>query len=185
MTLIASASMLTVSAPMAQAYMPEPDVAHSAAPVAFSDGTATYQAAPSAVPASQPTTTPTRAAQAPATPAPVAKPAPATGITGTAAAYTGIGYVWGGSTPAGFDCSGYTQFVFAANGINIPRTASAQQAAATPVSNPVPGDLVFFGYPAHHVGIYAGNGMMYDSPRPGKATSLRAIWTNDVTFGRF
>ena len=61
----------------------------------------------------------------------------------------------------------------------------AQQAAATPVSNPQPGDLVFFGSPAYHVGIYAGNGMIYDAGNPGTDTTKRAIWTDDVSYGRF
>ena len=113
-----------------------------------------------------------------------AAPAPTGGVLGVAAAYTGIMYVYGGSTPAGFDCSGYTQFVFNQVGISLPRTAAAQQAAATPVSNPQPGDLVFFGYPAYHVGIYAGNGMMYDSGRPGIPTQLRAVFSGVSGYGR-
>lgn len=113
-----------------------------------------------------------------------AAPAPSGGILGIAAAYTGIMYVYGGSTPAGFDCSGYTQFVFAQAGISIPRTAAAQQAAATPVSNPQPGDLVFYGWPAYHVGIYAGNGMMYDSGRPGIPSQYRAIFSGVSGYGR-
>ena len=68
--------------------------------------------------------------------------------------------------------------------MSLPRTAEAQRAAATPVSNPQPGDLVFFGAPAFHVGIYAGNGMMWDSPRTGKATGQRSIWSSNVSYGR-
>ena len=65
------------------------------------------------------------------------------------------------------------------------RTASAQQNAATSVSNPKPGDLVFFGSPAWHVGIYTGNGMMIDSPRRGKSTSERPIFDGVSGYGRF
>jgi cell wall-associated NlpC family hydrolase len=117
---------------------------------------------------------------------PVAPPArPATGgVLGVAASLTGIPYVYGGTTPAGFDCSGFTQYVFRQVGISLPRTAEQQRQAATPVSSPQPGDLVFFGAPAYHVGIYAGNGMMYDSPRTGQSTALRRIWTSAVTYGR-
>lgn len=111
-------------------------------------------------------------------------PAATGGVIGVAMSLLGIYYVYGGSTPAGFDCSGFTSYVFRQVGISLPRTAAAQQAAATPVSNPQPGDLVFFGYPAYHVGIYAGNGMMIDSPRTGAATSVRAIWDSRATFGR-
>ena len=108
------------------------------------------------------------------------------GVLGVAAAYSGIWYVYGGSTPAGFDCSGFTQFVFGQAGVSIPRTATAQMFATTRVSNPQPGDLVFFGDAsyAYHVGIYAGNGMMYDSPRTGATSGLHAIWSSQVIYGR-
>jgi cell wall-associated NlpC family hydrolase len=110
---------------------------------------------------------------------------PATGgILGIAAQYKGIMYKYGGTTPDGFDCSGYTQYVFKQVGISLPRTAEEQRQAVTPVSNPQPGDLVFFGAPAGHVGIYAGDGKMWDSPRSGKAVDLRDIWSSDVTYGR-
>ena len=106
-------------------------------------------------------------------------------IVNIARTLLGIAYVYGGTTPAGFDCSGFTSYVFAKAGVSIPRTASAQQAAATPVSNPQPGDLVFFGSPAWHVGIYTGNGMMIDSPRPGKYTSERPVFSGVSGYGRF
>jgi peptidoglycan DL-endopeptidase CwlO len=112
-------------------------------------------------------------------------PAPSTGgVLGIAASLAGIYYVYGGDTPAGFDCSGFTQYVFAKLGINLPRTAQDQQQAVTAVSNPQPGDLVFFGVPAYHVGIYAGNGMMWDSPHSGAAVALRAVWSSSPTYGR-
>jgi len=106
------------------------------------------------------------------------------GVLGIAASLAGIYYVYGGTTTAGFDCSGYTQYVFAKLGINIPRTAEEQRQAVTAVSNPQPGDLVFFGSPAYHVGIYAGNGMMWDSPHTGAAIALRAVWSSSPTYGR-
>ena len=115
--------------------------------------------------------------------APVPAPRSA-GVLGIAASLAGIFYVYGGTTTAGFDCSGYTQYVFAKVGISLPRTAEAQRQATTRVSIPVPGDLVFFGAPAHHMGIYAGNGMMWDSPRTGSAISKRAIYSTSVTYGR-
>jgi len=112
-------------------------------------------------------------------------PAPSSGgVLGIAASLAGIDYIYGGTTPAGFDCSGYTQYVFNKVGISLPRTAEEQRQAATPVSNPQPGDLVFFGSPAFHLGIYAGNGMMWDSPRTGKAVDKRDIWSTTVTYGR-
>jgi peptidoglycan DL-endopeptidase CwlO len=106
------------------------------------------------------------------------------GMLGIAAGLAGIYYVYGGTTPAGFDCSGFTQYVFGQVGIGLPRTSEAQQQAATSVSNPAPGDLVFFGSPAYHVGIYAGNGMMWDSPHGGSSVGLHAIWSSSATFGR-
>jgi peptidoglycan DL-endopeptidase CwlO len=120
------------------------------------------------------------------TPTPAPAPAPrSSGILGVAASLAGIYYIYGGTTTAGFDCSGYTQYVFAKVGISIPRTAEDQRAAATPVSNPQPGDLVFFGNPAGHVGIYAGNGMMWASPHTGAAVALQSVYDPNVTYGRF
>jgi cell wall-associated NlpC family hydrolase len=106
------------------------------------------------------------------------------GVLSIAASLAGIYYIYGGTTTAGFDCSGYTQYVFAKLGINLPRTAEEQRQAVTAVSNPQPGDLVFFDSPASHVGIYAGNGMMWDSPHSGAAVQLQSIWSSTVTYGR-
>lgn len=103
----------------------------------------------------------------------------------TAAQYVGTPYVYGGTTPSGWDCSGYTQYVFGKHGKNLPRTAEAQRQAATPVSSPRPGDLVFFGAPAYHTGIYAGDGKMYDAGSTRTNTIKRSIWTSSVTYGRF
>lgn len=97
----------------------------------------------------------------------------------------GARFRWGGSSySGGFDCSGYVQHVFAQSGIRIPRTAASIQRAATPVSNPRPGDLVFHNYPASHVGIYAGNGKFYDSGRSTNGTTLRNIFPGNVSYGR-
>ena len=112
-------------------------------------------------------------------------PAPASaGVLGIAASLAGIPYLYGGTTTAGFDCSGFTQYVFNQIGISLPRTAEQQRQATTPVSNPQPGDLVFFGVPAYHNGIYAGNGMMWDAPRTGRTVGLHSIWSGTVTYGR-
>ena len=117
--------------------------------------------------------------------APATSQAPAaSGLLGIAASLAGIYYIYGGTTTAGFDCSGYTQYVFGKVGISLPRTAEDQRQAVTAVSNPQPGDLVFFGSPAYHVGIYAGNGTMWDSPHTGAAIAKRAIWSSTATFGR-
>ncbi len=77
--------------------------------------------------------------------------------------YLGVPYVFGGTTPYGFDCSGYVQYVFAKAGISLPRTADVQYEVGTPISSAelIPGDVVFFTtytYGASHVGIYLGEG---------------------------
>jgi cell wall-associated NlpC family hydrolase len=89
-------------------------------------------------------------------------------------AYTGIGnpYVWGGTTPSGWDCSGFTQWVYAQAGISIPRVNAWN--AMKPTSAPVPGDLVMQNGGAH-VGIYVGNGMMISALNPSQGTLLHAV----------
>lgn len=108
----------------------------------------------------------------------------ATGIIGIAQSLFGVPYVYGGTTPSGFDCSGFTSYVYRQAGISIPRTASAQAAASTPVSSPRPGDLVFFGSPIYHVGIYVSPGRMIDAQRPGTVIGNHSIWTTPSMYGR-
>jgi peptidoglycan DL-endopeptidase LytE len=74
--------------------------------------------------------------------------------------YIGIPYLWGGNTPAGFDCSGFSKYVFEKVGISLPRTAATQFSGLKTVSRPSPGDLVFFSTYApgpSHLGIYIGD----------------------------
>jgi cell wall-associated NlpC family hydrolase len=111
--------------------------------------------------------------------------APTAGVLGIAAQYAGVPYKYGGTSPqTGFDCSGYTQYVFAQLGKQLPRTAEDQRLAVTRVSTPQPGDLVFFGSPAYHVGIYAGGGMMWDAPHSGTVVGKRPVWSSNVMYGR-
>lgn len=89
-------------------------------------------------------------------------------IIATAMRYQGVPYLWGGVTPLGFDCSGYIQYVFASNGVSVPRTADAQYAVGMPVAKTQlqPGDLVFFTTYApgpSHDGIYLGNGQFINA----------------------
>jgi cell wall-associated NlpC family hydrolase len=132
-----------------------------------------------------PTPAPVQPVNTPAPPASVVAPAPVGGgVLAIAASLAGVPYVYGGTTTAGFDCSGFTQYVFARLGISIPRTAAEQQAAVTPVTIPQPGDLVFFGSPAYHVAIYAGNGMMWAAPHTGAVVNLQSVYSSTATYGR-
>ena len=101
--------------------------------------------------------------------------------------YGGVPYVRGGTTPKGFDCSGYTKHVFAQLGVSLPRTSAQQYAWADKVSfdDRKVGDLMFWsnGGGVHHVAIYAGDGKMWDSPRPGRRVGKSTIW-GSPTYGR-
>lgn len=105
-------------------------------------------------------------------------------VLAVASRYLGVPYRWGGSTPAGFDCSGYTKYVYGVLGKELPRTVAQQRAAVriVPRSQAQPGDLVIFG--DSHVGIYAGGGMMYDAPHRGMSVTKRKIYSANVSFGR-
>ncbi|MDQ0246625.1 cell wall-associated NlpC family hydrolase/Skp family chaperone for outer membrane proteins [Bacillus fengqiuensis] len=95
-------------------------------------------------------------------------------LIATAKQYLGVPYVWGGTTPSGFDCSGFTQYVFRSVGINLPRVSRDQQNVGTRISlNEVqPGDLVFRGNPAYHVGIYIGGGQYIHAPQTGDVLKI-------------
>lgn len=121
-----------------------------------------------------PTFTPAPA-QAPSTPAAnAASSATANAVIANAKQYLGVPYVWGGSTPSGFDCSGFVSYVYRSVGISLPRTSSAQQNVGTSISlNQVqPGDLVFKGRPVYHVGIYIGGGQYIHAPQTGDVVKI-------------
>ncbi len=92
--------------------------------------------------------------------------------------YIGVPYVFGGATPAGFDCSGYVMFVYAQFGISLPHSVSGEAARGKVISiqNAVPGDLIVM---PGHIGFYAGNGNIMDAPDSGRSISIRPIWTSD------
>lgn len=88
---------------------------------------------------------------------------------------SGKSYVYGGNSATAVDCSALTQqFMKEYKGIDIPRTVSGQQAAGTQVSDPQPGDLVFFNG-GTHVGIYIGNGQMVDALNPSEHVGERSV----------
>ncbi|MCL2403523.1 MAG: NlpC/P60 family protein [Coriobacteriia bacterium] len=98
-------------------------------------------------------------------------------VVNIARRYIGTPYQWGGSTPAGFDCSGFTSYVFRQVGVNLPRTSRAQIGVGQRVSRAdlQPGDLVFFGNPIHHVGIYVGGGSIIHATTPGDTVRVAPI----------
>lgn len=99
-------------------------------------------------------------------------------IVNKAYQYLGVRYVWGGTTPSGFDCSGFIQYVYRSQGVSLPRTSRAQAASGKYVSiaNAQPGDILYFGQSqVTHVGIYIGNGKMIHAPRPGKSVEIVSI----------
>lgn len=109
--------------------------------------------------------------------APAAEPA-VTGGNAAAVANSlaaGKSYVYGGNSASVVDCSAFTQqFMAAFNGKSIPRDTYGQRAAGTQVSNPQPGDLVFFNNYSH-VGVYIGNGQMVDALNPSEGVGQRAV----------
>ncbi len=103
-------------------------------------------------------------------------PAAATAVQ-TALAQIGDPYVWGSSGPDGFDCSGLTQYAYAAAGISLPHSSRAQSTLGTPVSRSelMPGDLVYFYSPVSHVGIYVGDGKMVHARTFGQPVAVTSV----------
>ena len=94
-------------------------------------------------------------------------------------AYAQLGkpYVYGASGPSSYDCSGLTMRAWGAAGVSLPHNAAAQQSATRSVSysDLQPGDLVFFGSPAYHVGIYIGGGRMIAAPHTGDVVKIQSV----------
>ncbi|MFI9105281.1 NlpC/P60 family protein [Streptomyces fildesensis] len=104
-----------------------------------------------------------------------------------AAAKTRIGmpYSWSATGPSSFDCSGLTMWSYAQAGVNIPRMSQDQANYGThlSMSQLAPGDLVIFFGDRHHVGFYAGNGMVLHAPKPGAYVRYEAIGNMPFQFG--
>lgn len=136
--------------------------------------TAPQQSAPTETVAQAPATTPE------STPAPAPAPSHSGDLIGEAYKYLGVPYVWGGKTPAGFDCSGFTSYVFRqAYGMEIGSWTGAQENLGTKisVSQAQPGDLLFWGSAGstYHVAIYLGGGSYIHAPYEGRTVEVNTI----------
>lgn len=90
----------------------------------------------------------------------------------------GTPYLWGGTTPNGFDCSGFVSYIYGKHGFSLPRTSNEQFSRLNAVDTPAPGDLVFFRSKSgriSHVGMYIGNGNMLHSPQSGEKVRIESM----------
>jgi peptidoglycan DL-endopeptidase CwlO len=93
----------------------------------------------------------------------------------------GAPYAWGGAGPDSFDCSGLTMWAWGQAGVSLPHNSGMQYSATPRVaqSDLQPGDLLFFGSPIHHVGMYIGNGQMVEAPYTGLSVRVTAAFRSD------
>ncbi len=164
-------------------------VAAATAPAAPAAGPSRTASATPAAPSPAPSA-PRGGSSAPAPQAPPPAPAPPTsggaaGAIQAAKSQIGLMYRYGGTSPStGFDCSGLMMWSWAQVGVGLPRTSRAQFAATQRISMSQiqPGDLVFYGSPVYHVGMYVGGGATIDSPRTGKPVAIRPVgWFGSVS----
>ncbi len=93
--------------------------------------------------------------------------------------------MWGATGPSSFDCSGLTSWAYAQAGVSIPRTSQAQANAGPHIGRGAlkPGDLVLFYGDLHHIGLYAGNGMILHAPHSGASVRYESINNMPFMFG--
>lgn len=109
-------------------------------------------------------------------------------VLAAAQSQLGVPYHWGASSPgSGFDCSGLVLYAYAKIGVSLPHSSSAQRAMTQRISAAAlqPGDLVFYGNPVHHVGIYIGGGQIVHAPHTGDVVKVSSMYSvGSPTFGR-
>lgn len=117
---------------------------------------------------------------------PVPTNVPKSGVVGIAMAQLGKPYQWGAAGPNSFDCSGLMMFAYSRVGISLPHSSKAQFGVGQAVGkeNLQPGDLVFFGSPIHHVGMYIGNGSMVHAPNSGDVVKISPAFRGDYVGAR-
>lgn len=161
-------------------------------PSASSTSTASSSASSSSVNTSTNTSTTSASSSASASQAPASNTSSVSvsggSIASNAAKYIGVPYVYGGTSPSGFDCSGLIYYAAKEAGISLPRTSQAQSTLGSyvSVSDLKAGDLVFWGGvgSAYHVGIYIGGGQYLHAPAPGQNVTIQSMAYFAPSFGR-
>jgi len=173
------ATARVVTSPAAAEWLSDAPAVTAVAPAPVVTRAAAAKAARSAARAAAPAS----AVRAAVANNPVPQSVAGNAVLEVAARYIGTPYVYGGSTPDGFDCSGFVSYVYAQLGVSLPRTDTAIKAAGTIISraDAQPGDLI---WSPGHISIYAGGNDQIDSPRPGKTVQFRSIWQSAAVFVR-
>ncbi len=185
---ISDSAMSNSESEEANTFSQEAFTAEPATPPA--SASATPKATPKATQKSTPQATQKATAKAPASTPKATATSTTSGtaskIIATAKNYLGVPYVWGGSSPSGFDCSGFIHYVYNKHGISLPRVSADQYKAGTSVSksNLRPGDLIFFETykpGPSHVGIYLGNNQFIHASSGAKKVMISDLTSSYYT----